>query len=196
MNRRAAFEIVDAFENALCEYTGAPHAVAVDSCTNALYLALKWWGEAVTIPAHTYVGVVQAARNAGVPYTLIEDKWVGSHRLAPSPIVDAAKDFRKDSYTAGEIRCVSFQACKRIPIGRGGAILHDNPELDVWLRKARFDGRIEGADYHNPTFGEFGCHMYMPPPDAARGLWLLTYVDDDDQADWTEYPDLREATWL
>ena len=37
--------------------------------------------------------------------------------------------------------------------------------------------------------------MYMTPPDAARGLWLLTYIDDDDPCDYTAYPDLSEATW-
>ena len=32
-------------------------------------------------------------------------------------------------------------------------------------------------------------------PDAARGLWLLTYLEDEDKGTWEEYPDLSQATW-
>ena len=71
-DRRRAYEIVDAFEQALCEYTGAPLCVATDSCTNALFMSLLWWKEehpfvarSVGLPKHNYVGVVQAIRNAG-----------------------------------------------------------------------------------------------------------------------------------
>ena len=36
MTRSAAFRVVEDFEAALAEYTGAPHVVTVDSCTNAI----------------------------------------------------------------------------------------------------------------------------------------------------------------
>ena len=36
-------EITKEFEKALCEYTGAKYAVAVNSCTMALMLAVKWY---------------------------------------------------------------------------------------------------------------------------------------------------------
>ena len=35
-----SFQVVRDFEAALCEYTGAPYAVAVNSCTMALLLAV------------------------------------------------------------------------------------------------------------------------------------------------------------
>ncbi len=76
------------------------------------------------------------------------------------------------------------------------AHLTDNEDADFWLRQARLDGRFAGTGYDNPHFQRDGWHMYMTPPDAARGLWLLTYIDDNDQADWTEYPDLSKATWV
>lgn len=92
--------------------------------------------------------------------------------LVPSPIV-----------------CVSFQAAKHLPIGRGGAILTDNPETAAWLRRARFDGRTPGdnaAPIQVP-----GYHMYMPPPDAARGLWLLSWLPEhNEDLPNDDYPDL------
>ena len=199
MNRRAAFQIVDTFEEALCEYTGSSYAVAVDSCTNALHLALLYEfrlgvGDkpTVSLPAHNYVGVYHAARNAGWNVEWVDVRWEGHYTIPPTRVVDAAKDFHGGCYQPGSLYCVSFQAAKRLPIGRGGAILHDNPAFDTWARRARFDGRGEGEDYKNPTFTQPGFHCYLTPDAAARGLWLLTYLEDDDQGNWTEYPNLRE----
>ena len=36
------YEVTRRFEAALCEYTGAPYAVAVNSCTAAILLAVRW----------------------------------------------------------------------------------------------------------------------------------------------------------
>lgn len=35
---RSPFEIVEWFEEAIAEYTGAPYAIACDSCTDAIFL--------------------------------------------------------------------------------------------------------------------------------------------------------------
>lgn len=201
MKRDAAFQVVADFEQALCEFTGAPYCVTVDSCTNALFLAFQWRAhytgnlERVHVPKHTYVGVVQAIKAAGFRPEFVDNRWHGSYTFG-NGIIDSAKHFSRSMYKPGTYTCVSFQAGKILPIGRGGAILTDNSEADAWLRKARLDGRTAGADYQANTYQSFGTHCYMTPPDAARGLWLLTYADDNDQADWTEYPDLSEATWV
>lgn len=201
MSRRRAFLVVDEFEKALCEFTGAPYAVTVDSCTNAVFLAFQWRahlvGEVglVPVPKNTYVGVVQAIRNAGFKERFVDNRWHGSYSFG-NGIIDSAKHFARSMYVAGSIMCVSFQAGKLLPIGRGGAILTDREDAAAWLRRARLDGRAAGADYHDATFQQPGFHCYMTPPDAARGLWLMTYLEDDDKGDWTEYPDLSKATWV
>lgn len=200
LSRRRAFRVVDEFEQALCEFTGAPFAVTVDSCTNALFLALKWFAghppapSTVRLPKHTYVGVAQAVRNAGFLVEWVDCEWKGAYRLRPLPLWDCAKLFKRGMWTTG-FQCVSFQASKQLPVGRGGAILHDNAEADRWLRAARFDGRTAGAPYSEARYQVPGYHVYMTPPDAARGLWLLTYLEDDDPGDWTGYPDLSVAKW-
>ena len=200
MRREACFDVVTQFEEALCEYTGSTFAVTVDSCTNALALCFHWLRlnddtTTVVLPKHTYVGVLQAARNAGFKVKFRDLEWKGAYPIDPLPLVDSAKHFERDMATNQTFTCVSFQAGKILPIGRGGAILHADSEADQWLRKARLDGRTAGVDYADNTYQGRGWHAYMTPPDAARGLWLLTYADDDDQGDWTEYPDLSEARW-
>ena len=52
------------FEQAFCEYTGAQHAVAVNSCTAALHLVLEAWGigegdEVITTPL-TFCATIEA----------------------------------------------------------------------------------------------------------------------------------------
>ncbi len=202
MRRDAAFQVVEQFEQALCDYTGAPFCVTTDSCTNALYLALRLskienphlaWTK-LKLPARTYVGVVHAARNAEWDIEFTGEEWVSSYQLHPTLVIDSAKRFQRDMFDGGYV-CLSFQAGKIFPIGRGGAILTDNAEAADWLRKARLDGRTGGADYADNTYQSFGAHCYMTPPDAARGLWLLTYAEDGADDTWESYPDLSEATW-
>jgi len=197
MNRASAFDVVRQFEDALAEYTGAPHVVTVDSCTNAIFLSLLWWRASgptnvVGVPRRTYVGVAQSVRNAGYSIEWDDLPWAGWYPLLGTPIVDSARRFTSGMYellSPASLVCVSFQIAKHLPIGRGGAILTDNANTAAWLRRARFDGRTAGdsaAPIQVPGF-----HMYMPPPDAARGLWLLSWLPrDNEDLPNDDYPDL------
>lgn len=124
-------------------------------------------------------------------------EWQGLYPLRPTKVVDSAKLFHRDLYRGryGRFVCLSFQAGKILPIGRGGAILTNDAHAAEWLRRARLDGRTAGADYADNTYQGFGAHCYMTPPDAARGLWLLTYANDGPDDTWEAYPDLSQATW-
>jgi dTDP-4-amino-4,6-dideoxygalactose transaminase len=207
-DRRRAFEVVDRFEETVGEYTGAPHVVAVDSCTNALFLSFLYrrhrmagWYEGerpyLYLPRRTYVGVAQAAKNAGFEIRWWDEGWVwrGLYMIDPVRVIDAAKHFTSEMCSRfgfpGTLTCVSFQAGKLLPVGRGGAILTDDAEAAGWLRRARFDGRTEGARCDAPdAITTPGFHCYLDPPSAARGLWLMTYVPKDQPDQVDEYQDL------
>ena len=50
------YKIVKMFEEEISDYTGAPYAISVDSCTNALFLCCKYLNVLeVTIPKKTYL---------------------------------------------------------------------------------------------------------------------------------------------
>lgn len=196
---RLAWRVVEDFERALCEYTGAPHAVAVDSATNALFLCfrshLRQEGRDVLfLPAHTYVGVIQAAKRAGLWVELREIEWDGEYEILPTKIVDAAKWFRRGMYRTGTHTCLSFQAYKQLPIGRGGAILCDDAEDAEWFRRASYDGRIRGTPIALQESFDEGWHMYLGPDAAARGLWLMNGLAENAKpiGSWRDYPDLRQ----
>ena len=190
-----AYGVVAEFESRVAEYAGAKHGVAVDCCTNALFLSLKYLqlsigsGGEVIVPARTYCSVPMAVIHSNMRVAFKDFEWEGVYQLSPHPVFDGAKRFRRGMYEGG-LHCLSFHAKKLLPIGRGGMILTDDEKAASWLRKARYDGR-DGKPYKEESPEMIGWHFYMTPEQAARGLQLLdVYEDQPDQKE--DYPDLRE----
>lgn len=190
-----AFKPVRDLESAVCEYTGAPYAVAVNSCTAALMLACAWhfrrqyevpfrgWvTPSVEIPRRTYVSVPMSIMHAGGSPTFRDEEWTGYYQLKSHRIWDSARWFSSGMFNwirdteEPSFVCVSFHARKTLGFEQGGAILHDSSEADAWLRRARFDGRTEGVAPKDDTFTQIGWHCYMNPTTAAGLLWHLAYL--------------------
>lgn len=194
-----AYTVVELFEQRVAAFTGAPYAVAVDSCTAALTLCCDYLkvGE-VTLPARTYCSVPMAVIHAGGTVRFEDRAWRGMYQLTPYPVYDAAKRFRRAMFrdmphdpSSWLYVCVSFHVRKHIPIGRGGMILTDDDKAAAYFRKARRDGR---SDSGGVACAEVvGRNCYMQPDHAARGLMLMDVMPADGFEDQAEvYPDLRE----
>ena len=184
------WEIVRMFERSVAEYAGAPYAVAVDSCTAALFLCCKRSNVlCVQVPRHTHISVPTAVLMAkGVPL-FIDLEWEGTYPLAPYFIIDGACRFTSGMYQLETFHCLSFQYRKHLPIGRGGMILCDKKEDADWFKKARFFGREEKPlAYDNPAM--LGWNLYMEPERAARGLTLLADLPKQNPDLIFDYPDL------
>lgn len=200
---RSAFEVVDRFEAKMAEYCGAPFCVTTDSCTNALYLCFVRWRQLfpderkLKCPAFTYVGVVRAMLNAGLKPDFHTNQWMhwGYYGFFPAEIIDSARLLTRGMYRRGTWTCLSFQATKALPIGRGGAILCTKEEDAEWFRRARFDGRDQSVSLFDQEEFGFGVHAYLPPDAAARGLWLMHGLKDDNKPLPAEYPDLSKKRW-
>lgn len=195
-----AHNVTRAFEAALCEYTGAKYAVTTNSCTMAITLALAWWKQMnpdvfhrIRLPRFTYVGVPAAVRSAGFGLAWRDEDWQGEYRLCPTNVLDAARRFTSGMYVPRHMQCVSFHASKILGDSQGGAILHDNDEADAWLRRARFDGRTEGADPKTDQVQWPSWHCYMSPDVAARLLWKLSVLPrNNPDLPRSDYPDLSQ----
>ena len=194
------FKIVRMFEEEIANLTGAPYAISVDSCTNALFLICKYLNvDKVTIPSKTYLSVPQSIIHAGGE--VIFDKrektndWKGIYQLKPYPIYDAAKRLTKDMYLPGTFMGLSFHIKKLLPIWKGGMILTDSEEAYDWFKKARYEGRSEKF-YKEDDITFNGWNMYMTPQQAAHGLSMLqTYPEiKEDQGEQNGYRDLTEFT--
>ena len=192
------YRITKDFEVALCWYTGARYAVAVNSCTAALMLALQWhnrtnMGLPVILPRRTYVSVPCAAKLAGWKLMWRDEAWRGTYQVEPLPVWDSARRFTSGMYLPGQFQCVSFSASKILGAEQGGAILHDNREADAWFRRMRFDGRTEGVATVDDHFDLIGHHCLMIPSVAATLLVRLYHLPKhNEDLPEIEYPDLSK----
>jgi dTDP-4-amino-4,6-dideoxygalactose transaminase len=173
------FKINQLFEQELCEYTGAPFCVTVDSCTIALFLCAEYLKRyvykelpIVTIPKRTYLSVPQSFLHAGYKIKFKDINWTGYYQLDPTPIIDSAKWLTSNMYIRGSLTCLCFHSKKHLAISRGGAILTDNKIAYERLKRMRYDGRGE-CNYRDDDITELGFNCYMSPEQAAHGLNLL-----------------------
>jgi dTDP-4-amino-4,6-dideoxygalactose transaminase len=171
-------KITAEFEKALCEYTGAPYAVAVDNCSNALFLALYYELHVkhqqnphaskpiITIPKHTYMSVPNEIIHAGGKVEFMDNDFynalqgidnpkgtlTGAYQLSPTNVWDSALSFTSNMYKPGSHMCLSFTGpYKHLKLGKGGAILTDDTKAYYWFRRARFSSRHE-CSYHDDNF--------------------------------------------
>ena len=211
MDSRSVYQVTAMFEAALCEYTGAPFAVALDNGSNALFLALKHErieGQEITIPARTYPSVPCAIIHAGgrvkfdagVCVTGADGKNLkGAYLLEPTRVYDSALRFTAGMYIPGSFMCLSFTGpYKHLKLGKGGAILTDDEAAAAWFKRSRFSGRRE-CSYHADRFDMTGWNFYMMPEIAARGVLLMAQFYDLDGKPKENrdielpYPDLSQA---
>ncbi len=223
-------KVTQDFEQAICEYTGAPFAVATTSCSMALLLAVAWHlsemqrkiddedkanGSGIRrqalfppieIPKRTYLSVPMSIIHAGGRPTFRDEEWSGGYQLKPLDVWDCARIFTSGMYRGepgpywhtggfrdrrGHMLCVSFHASKTLGIEQGGAILHDDPEADEWLRRARFDGRKSGVAPQDDKNIILGWHAYMNPSTAAALiLKLYSLPKHNEPLPNDPYPDL------
>ena len=194
------YKIVKQFEEEVADYTGAPYAISVDNCTNALFLVCKYLEvQQVTIPSKTYLSVPQSIIHSGgeVIFDTSEEtnNWQGIYQLKPYPIYDSAKRFTSDMYIPGSFMCLSFHIKKHLKIGKGGMILTDSEDAVKWFKQARYEGRNEVL-YHEDDIKMLGWNMYMTPQQASHGLALMQNypMNVPDLDEHNGYRDLTDFT--
>jgi dTDP-4-amino-4,6-dideoxygalactose transaminase len=192
------FDIVKTFEKEIADYTGAKYAVAVDSCTDALFLCCKYLNVTkATIPSKTYLSVPMSIIHSGAEVVFDAsnkaNNWSGVYQLKPYPIYDSAKRMTTGMYIKDSYMCLSFHQKKHICIGKGGMILTNEKKAVEWFKRARYEGRSEKF-YRDDEIDMLGWNMYMTPEQASRGLALLQNypIHNEDQVEIGGYRDLRD----
>lgn len=203
-----AREVITLFENKVAEFAGAKYAVAVDCCTHAMELSLRYLidiGELSTrsviyIPNNTYVSVYWMLKQLGFSVRVEEELyWERMYSLTGSRVFDCAVLWEKNmykntpAYGLNAMFCLSFQIKKMIPIGRGGMTLTDDKAAADWIRLASYDGRDLSVPYDQQGHVKGnGWHYYMTPEDAARGIILMDQIKTQGTtASWQNYPSLK-----
>jgi dTDP-4-amino-4,6-dideoxygalactose transaminase len=190
------WDYVRIFEEKVATFAGSKYAIALDNCTNALFLCLRYQnikGE-ITIPARTYISVPFSIMHAGCKPVFVDKEWSGAYNLEPTNIVDGATRFTKGMYKSGTFHCISFHLKKILKLGKGGMILTDDKEAYDWLQSASKIGRHVDRLYKDDYFDIAGWNMFMPPEQAARAILLFENLSDEnaDAGGSATYHDLRK----
>lgn len=196
-----AWDAVDLFEKTIAEYAGSKYAVAVDNCTDAIFLCLKYFKcdleeQIITIPKNTYCSVPMTIYNAGCQYHFEKLDWSGLYQLKPYPIYDSALRLTKDMYIKDSFQCLSFHRKKILKLTKGGIILTDSSDAAEWFKTMRCKGRHphKKVFYIDEKIDTMGWNMYMHPEDAAKAFLIFEKLPtyNEDKGGSKSYDDLTK----
>lgn len=188
------FEVVQEFENEIAKFFGAKYAVAVDSCTHGIELALRYTNaKTITVPNRTYLSIPFLASKLNIGLEWNDIDWEDYYYLTPS-VLDAAVLWRRDSYIPNTMMGISFQYQKHLSLGRGGMLLLDNEHAATQIKKMSYDGRLPLIPWREQNIDTIGYHYYMTPETAKLGLEKLNAAINTEPRKWhvSDWPDLTK----
>ena len=167
------YEINNELEKQLCEYTGAPYCIVVDSGTSAITLSCVIHNvDEAEVPINTYISVPFAIIHGGGKPKFVDLEWEGMYQFKPYPIWDCALRLKRGMYIPKTHMILSFSTRKQLPIGKGGAILLDNEEEYNRLKRLRYNGRPETTYHDTDDITEISFNMVLHPILASIGVAL------------------------
>ena len=189
------FNYIIEFENKISEFFGSPYAVAVDCCTHAIELCLRYKKyNNITIPKNTYISIPFTLEKLNLNWKWNDEKWSDFYYLKDTNIIDAAVLWESNSYIENTYMCVIFQYKKHLSLGRGGAILFQDKHEYAILKKMSYDGRDFNIPWVEQNIDTLGYHYYMTPETAKLGLEKLPKAIQSlpKKWDYNDYPDLSK----
>lgn len=186
------FNIVDEFESKICEFFGSPYAIAVDSCTHGIELALRYTKtKQIKVPKRTYLSIPFLASKLNIDLQWKDENWVDYYYLTDD-IIDAAVLWKSNSYIPNTFMGISFQYQKHLSLGRGGILLLDNEKAAIEIKKMSYDGRLPNIPWREQDIDTIGYHYYMTPETAKLGIEKFESAIKTKPRQWTvsDWPDL------
>ena len=174
------YEINNELEKQLCEYTGAPYCIVVDSGTSAITLSCVIHNvDEAEVPINTYISVPFAIIHGGGKPKFVDLEWEGMYQFKPYPIWDCALRLKRGMYIPKTHMILSFSTRKQLPIGKGGAILLDNEEEYKRLKRLRYNGRPETTYHDTDDITEISFNMVLHPILASIGVEMMKTFPDN-----------------
>jgi dTDP-4-amino-4,6-dideoxygalactose transaminase len=192
--KKINFDIVKEFEGKISSFFGSPFAVAIDSCTHGVELALRYTNaKKICCPKRTYLSIPFLSKKLNIDLEWRDENWVDYYYITEN-VVDAAVLWKKDSYIPGTFMGISFQYQKHLSLGRGGALLLDDEKAYIQIKKMSYDGRIPNTPWRDQDIDTFGLHYYMTPETAQNGVNKLKEAIETPPRQWvvSDWPDLTE----
>lgn len=150
-------------------YVGAKYAIGVDSCTNGLFLSLKYngigVGDEVGIPSMTFASVANVVLQCGANIDWQDEIHVGfAYQLKNNRafrVVDSAHQIDWGVYRdfSDSLMNFSFYPTKQISSAEGGMICTNDHYAMEWFEKARWHGRKGGGFNYSIDFPGYKFNM-------------------------------------
>jgi perosamine synthetase len=193
--------VTQEFEEKFADYVGSKYAVAVNSATSALHLAVRSLGfkeksEVITTPL-TFISTNHVLLYEGLypVFADVEDTTLNIdlnkvEDLINKQTVAIMADACGASYKGKKIgsfglTCFSFQAVKNLPIGDGGMITTDDKRIYQKLRNLTWMGidrttfqRSKGGYKWEYDVNEIGFKYHINDIASAIGLTNLSFLDE------------------
>lgn len=188
------FESVTEFEKHISSFFGSPFAVAVDSCTHGIELALRYTkSKKIIVPKRTYLSIPFLANKLQIELEWKDENWVDYYYITDR-IIDAAVLWKPNSYISGTFMGISFQYQKHLSLGRGGILLMDDETDFLEIKKMSYDGRLPNVPWRDQNIDTYGYHYYMTPETAKLGLDKLENAIKTKPKKWVveDWPDLTQ----
>jgi len=174
------------FEKEFSKYVGSKYAIAVDSCTNGLFLSLKYNGigpgDIVTIPSLTFASVANVILQIGAKIEWEDKVYVGHayylKNNRPFKIVDSAHQIERSLCHdfRGALVNFSFYPTKQISSCEGGMICTNDHYAMEFLEECRWHGRHGGG--YNYAINRIGYKFNMTDIQAVMAAVQLRKLDD------------------
>jgi dTDP-4-amino-4,6-dideoxygalactose transaminase len=168
----------EALERELAAYTGAAHAVGLNSGTDALHLALVaagiGAGDEVVVPAFTFFATAEAVSYTGAK-PVFADVDAGTFNLHPASLEKSISAKTKAVIAVHLFgQCAALEEIQRICSERKLVLIEDCAQA----LGADYAGRRAGA------WGDFGCFSFYPTKNlAAAGDAGMISVKDKAHAE-------------
>ena len=180
-----SFSFVNKFEEEIAEFYGSPYAVAVDSCTHAIELCLRYLKpDSIAFPTRTYISIPFLGEKLDLEWDWDESEWRDYYTIRNTNIIDAAVYWKEGGYISNTFMCLSFQFQKHLSLGRGGMILTDDKEAAEELKRMSYDGRDPNKLWREQNISSIGYHYYMTPETAQKGINKLEEAKDRTPRQW------------
>lgn len=172
-------EQVQRFEEMLASYIGVKHVVAVSSGTAALHVVLEalgvGMGDAVLVPAFSFVATANAVRLAGATPVFIDvsqDDYNMDVGLLGKAVAEySGEEKLKAIMPVHEFGCpAKMDSICQVAEERGLLVIEDA----ACALGAKYNGQ------HVGTFGECGCFSFHPRKSITTGEGGAISTDDDD----------------
>lgn len=203
---------VEKFEKNLAKFVGTKYAVALNSGTDALYLALKALGikntDKVSVPSHTFVATAQVVAQAGAESVLFDlgetrtkylaNIFMVSHiagELSVLPDIPSEQIIEDACQAIGAIKnptsaaqCWSFYPAKILgAFGDAGALTTNNESIYNYVKEAR--------NHFKTNYSEWGINSRMDNLQAAilniKFKYLPQTLERRQEIAWTYLTQLR-----